>query len=365
MSTVPIGGPFIPDGTPPRGTHVRAAHLTRLATFLLLLVLPALAVTSHAADPFYEHELLRGVDAYSQGRHADAARLLRNATFGFLDEPVRLAEALIYLGLAQSAMSDDDGLADTFTRLVAVDQRFGAYESSSVPPALKSRLEDQLLRRESRLGALGDDESAWIDAIPERAVARLDPARRRAALADLVASEPRRAMWRIMSGELELAEGHAETAVSHATAALDRDPGNARALRLRGLARASLAQWAEARADLERCGLASDDPEVAAALERSHAALSTPAAAPPAAPTPATSVPSSAAALSVASGSTSAAAPDEPAGNVAENAQPGPLPAAPLPASQHPAPTPPSVLSAPTPITSAPSMCAAFRTIGG
>ena len=256
-----VSRPSDPDRVRRRQPRLR----TRLAPVIAIALLMPAALVS-AADPFYENALQRGIDAYAKKRYDAAAEALRGAAFGLLDEPLRLVEALVYLGLAQAATGDEDGFAETVRRVASADAALGAYTGANVPDALRSAFEAEIGRRAAHLAAAGGASAAWLRTLPERRVARLEPAARRTEIGRLIAAEPGNMTWRLMAAELELAFGDAARAAAHAGAVLSADPASTRALRMRGLAHASLREWAEATADLERCDAASVDPEVAAAL---------------------------------------------------------------------------------------------------
>lgn len=106
-----------------------------------------------AADAFYLRLLERGVQDLELGLAAEARQKLRTASFGFLDEPVLLAEALMQLGRAQILNEDSEELTDTVMRLVEIENRFGAYSAADseikmvFESALQSALPEALLTR--------------------------------------------------------------------------------------------------------------------------------------------------------------------------------------------------------------------------
>jgi hypothetical protein len=112
--------------------------------FLLLLApLPARAAT----DPFYLSLLRDGQLALDRKEYAAAARTLRLACFGLLDEPRPLADCLSRLALAQDSAGDAGGFRDTFQRLVEVEDRFKAYSQADLAPELRAALEARLAAR--------------------------------------------------------------------------------------------------------------------------------------------------------------------------------------------------------------------------
>jgi len=110
---------------------------------LLLAPLPAQA----AVDPFYQGLLRDGQLAFDRKEYATAARVLRLACFGMLDEPRPLADCLSRLALAQDGNGDAAGFRETFQRLLEVEDRFKGYSQGELPPELRATLEARLATR--------------------------------------------------------------------------------------------------------------------------------------------------------------------------------------------------------------------------
>src|SRR4051812_25152782 len=100
---------------------LRAAAVAVLAAAALLSAGPLRAV-----DPTYLDLLRDGTLEYDRGNFPAAAKSLRLACFGMLDEPKPLAECLARFALAQDKASDPDGFRETFRRLVELEERFQA-----------------------------------------------------------------------------------------------------------------------------------------------------------------------------------------------------------------------------------------------
>jgi len=113
----------------------------------VLLLLTAVPAVWAAVDPFYQGLLRDGQYAYDRKDFAAAARDLRLACFGMLDEPRQLAGCLARLALAQDASGDVDGFRETFRRLVEVEDRFKGYSQGELPADLRSSLETRLAAR--------------------------------------------------------------------------------------------------------------------------------------------------------------------------------------------------------------------------
>ncbi|HEX9940395.1 MAG TPA: hypothetical protein VGG03_00140, partial [Thermoanaerobaculia bacterium] len=95
----------------------------RLLPILLLAATSAgsARAAGAAADPFYLSLLRDGQHASDRKEYAAAARDLRLACFGMLDEPRQLADCLARLALAQDHLNDVDGFRDTFQRLAEIE----------------------------------------------------------------------------------------------------------------------------------------------------------------------------------------------------------------------------------------------------
>jgi len=77
-----------------------------------------------AVDPFYRGLLKQGKDAYAAHRTADAVEAFRVASFGLLEEPVLLSEALARLALAQRAAGRDADVKATIARFTELEERY-------------------------------------------------------------------------------------------------------------------------------------------------------------------------------------------------------------------------------------------------
>jgi len=109
--------------------------------------LVASSVPAFAAHPHYERLLREGTFALERGEMEKAARDLRLACFGLLEEPKRLAGCLTRLAVAQAADGDDEDFQETFRRIVEVQERFGAYQAADVDPETRQAFEDQVAQR--------------------------------------------------------------------------------------------------------------------------------------------------------------------------------------------------------------------------
>jgi Flp pilus assembly protein TadD len=249
-----------------------AAALAVVAAVLLapLAALPAPAATtppSSVVDPFYVDLLRAGSLAYDRGDSVTAARDLRVACFGLLDDPRALADCLVRLAVAQGAGNDVEGFRDTFRRLIEVEDRFGAYGRLDLPPELRTSFEQRVLAiiPTTTLEAL----PAWqylLSRKAEEQVASLGPPERRRELEARLKKEPKSVTWNVLLSELDLDEGRIEPALSRAEQVATFAPQDARALCLRGVTRAWARRCALAVVDLETCPRARRESRYATAL---------------------------------------------------------------------------------------------------
>ncbi len=118
--------------------------LPLLLSFFVAISAPAARA---AGDPFYQSLLRDGQQAFDRKEYATAARDLRLACFGMLDEPRPLAECLSRLALAQDGAGDIEGFRETFRRLTEVEDRFKGYSQAEMAPELRAALEARLTAR--------------------------------------------------------------------------------------------------------------------------------------------------------------------------------------------------------------------------
>lgn len=115
---------------------------TKIAKYLLPLLLLGSPAFAPAADPFYENLLFKGKAAYRTGQPEKAAETLRLACFGFLDEPENLAGCLVHLALAQDGADQQKDFTDTFHRILEVEQRFGAYTDADLTDEIRTKFQE-------------------------------------------------------------------------------------------------------------------------------------------------------------------------------------------------------------------------------
>jgi hypothetical protein len=115
-----------------------------LAALLPAVLLGTATAPAAATDPFYSGLLRDGILSYDRGAFPEAARTLRLACFGLLEEPVPLGGCLVRLALAQSRAGDAEGFQDTFRRVVEVEERFTAYTKAELPAEIRTAFEERV-----------------------------------------------------------------------------------------------------------------------------------------------------------------------------------------------------------------------------
>ncbi len=242
---------------------------SRSAALSLLLLLGVGSLPAGAADAFYLGLLEEGRRAHARGDHALAARKLRVACFGFLDEPELLLEGLLQLGLAQSLAADESGFAATHRRVLELEERFGVYSGASLPEGLRAAFETELIRtmQPAELAASGLF-SELARRQEEASLEALGPRERRVELERRSAAEPQELRWPLELARLEQAQDRHRRAARWLDRALALEPENTEARCLRGRSAAALGDCPQILAHLAACPGGSADPTVAEPLLR-------------------------------------------------------------------------------------------------
>ena len=177
-----------------------------------------------AADPFYEDQLRRGQLRFQAGDYEVAARSLRIASFGLLEEPPRLAEALTYLALAQAESGHGDAFAETFERLNDVEERFAVYDRLQ-DAAAKAAFEAFLIKLipASRLRST-PAFSALTTKLPASQEESQSPAARRRDLRRRLEAAPEDSALLLAAARFELGEGRERRAADYLARAISAEP---------------------------------------------------------------------------------------------------------------------------------------------
>jgi tetratricopeptide (TPR) repeat protein len=242
------------------------------ALFAGLWLLAAGAPLLATVDPFYTSRLQEGIAAAERGSHADAARSLRIACFGMLDDEPQLADCLVRLALAQAASGDQDGFSQTFHRLVEGEELVGLYSKAGLPAELTGRFEAKVVEWIPRAALATATGFRHLAADPrESQLAALSPRARRDRLAKLEKEEPKSLRWPLLAARLEKEQNEPKAALAAAERALALAPDHAEARCLRGWGKSGVGKHAEALADLAACR--GGDPVFAVAELRSRVEL--------------------------------------------------------------------------------------------
>lgn len=114
---------------------------------LLCVLATAERATAQGPDPFYASLLRDGELLSDQGKFAAAAKSLRIACFGMLDEPSTLTRCLVRLGVAQGSNGDSNGFRETFSRLLELESHTPAYAKAEIPAPVRAAFEEQVKQR--------------------------------------------------------------------------------------------------------------------------------------------------------------------------------------------------------------------------
>ncbi|MDH3403115.1 MAG: hypothetical protein OES32_13865 [Acidobacteriota bacterium] len=205
-----------------------------LAAAWLTLAAPA---AFGAVDPFYIEALSQGETLYAAGDYAEAAKRLRIACFGLMDEPRLLGAGLVRLALAQAAVGDREAFDATFDRITEIEDRFAGYSRASLPGELHDDFE-------ARVIAWVPDEAlraspAFARFIRDKELLRLQSlsaGQRRAELERLARENPADPSWAVMLAEAQVAGGDGRLAIESLESALVGTPRNVHLECLRGRA---------------------------------------------------------------------------------------------------------------------------------
>jgi tetratricopeptide (TPR) repeat protein len=212
-----------------------------------------------AVDPFYDRLYRDGLSAASSGDHGMAARKLRLACFGMLDEPAQLAGCLGRLAFSQSTVATDPGkaaLRETVAQLLDLERRFQALTRTLAawPMAEREALE-RLIGANSSATVLAE-----IPAFRMQAIRQMPFEERRRELDRRQAGDPRNPDWRQMLAELFYEAKQYADAVREAQSLIELRPQLEAGRCLRGAAQAGLGECVAALGDLALCTDPRMDP---------------------------------------------------------------------------------------------------------
>jgi tetratricopeptide (TPR) repeat protein len=221
--------------------------------FLLIAALVALpALARGSVDPFYDRLYREGLNARVAGEYVLAAKKLRLACFGMLDDPPSLAACVGQLALVEAARGESQALRETIDRLLELERLHQALTKASAAGGLSAsdrEAIDDLIRKNAAPQAVAD-----IPAFRLLALRMMAPADRRRELDRKIALDPRNPDWRQALAELFYDEKQYAEAAREAQQTLALKPESEGGHCLRGLARAELKDCGdETLADLGFC----------------------------------------------------------------------------------------------------------------
>ncbi len=241
-----------------------------------------------APDSFYLSLLRDGRAEMLRGDALAAKKSFRLACFGFLAQPVLLAEGLVRLGLAEAALGDREAFVTTFSRLAEVEERFAAYAPAALSAVERRSFEDKALEwvAPETLRAL-PGFAPLLARKSELELAKLAPRERlreleKRAAAEPNASEPNAAHWRVLLAQEEAANDRLAKVLTRLEGVPDAAEGDSPGVTagcLRGRALAGLKRCEEAIAPLAACATGISDPLLAEAQLTCLLALGRPDAA--------------------------------------------------------------------------------------
>ena len=251
-----------------------------VAVFALALAAAAsLAAAQAAPDAFYLSLLRDGKAEMLRGDAVGAKKSFRLACFGFLEQPVLLAEGLVRLGLAEAALNDQEAFVATFSRLAEVEERFAAYAPAALSADERRAFEDRALEWATPevLRSL-PSFAPLLARKSEVDFARLAPRERTRELEKRSAAEPGNARWKVLLAQDEAAGDHMARVLARLEGVPDAAENGAAGC-LRGRALADLERCEAAVVALAACATVTSDALLAeaqvhclVALERFDAA---------------------------------------------------------------------------------------------
>jgi hypothetical protein len=219
--------------------------------FLLLAALVALPALG-SVDPFYDRLYREGLNARVAGEYVLAAKKLRLACFGMLDDPPSLAACVGQLALVEAARGESQALRETIDRLLELERLYQALTKATAAGGLSAsdrEAIDDSIRKNAAPQAVAD-----IPAFRLLALRMMAPADRRRELDRKIALDPRNPDWRQALAERFYDEKQYAEAAREAQQTLSLKPESEGGHCLRGLARAQLKDCGdEALADLGFC----------------------------------------------------------------------------------------------------------------
>lgn len=242
-----------------------------LRTVFAAALLAVLSATCGAAladsqpDSFYLALLRDGRSEMARGDAVAAKKSFRLACFGFLEQPVLLAEGLVRLGLAESELNDREAFVATFARFTEVEDRFAAYAAAAVSGAERTAFETRALEwiAPEVLRTL-PSFAPLLARKREVDLAKLPPRERLRELEKRSEAEPGNSHLKVLLAQEEASEERWAKVIARLEGVPDGSEAGAAGC-LRGRALARLKRCEEAVGPLDACVATAADPVLAEA----------------------------------------------------------------------------------------------------
>lgn len=239
--------------TAPRTAATRRTLIALTAVVGLLARAPSSAET---IDPFYSDLLREGSAAHARGDFDGAAKRLRIASFGMLDEPELLAETLVRLSVVHAELGQREAFRTTFDRIVSLEELHAAYARSAMPDDLRSQFEARILDWVPAQALRGSPTFGQLVRRQQLlALESMAAAERRRALERMVGESPGDLSLLLMLSEARLEAGEGREALDSLEPVLAELPNNKPALCLRARAQLQVGKCSETATAEEICNI--------------------------------------------------------------------------------------------------------------
>jgi TonB family protein len=134
----------------------------------MAVVLSMVRIASAQDAEYFQERLRAGREAFGHQRYREATEDLRVASFGLLESPPLLSEALVRLAISEETVGEGTRVDATLARFLDLETRFPSYASAALEPATRRSFEALLARRVSsdKLRAVPSLRNAPATVIP-------------------------------------------------------------------------------------------------------------------------------------------------------------------------------------------------------
>ena len=194
--------------------------------FRVVLIAFLVAAPLLAADDFYEQQLRAGKADFQASRVPQAADEFRIASFGLMQQPVLLQEALARLAIAQNSLGQTDDLKKTIDRFIDVEQRFGPYAGVNLDPPIRAKFEEMIARQVPRSTLQSIPTLARLANYEFLKIAEMPASQRLAAYEAGAQREPKNPQWPLALTKEAAARDDANDIIRWGTRVLEIEPAN-------------------------------------------------------------------------------------------------------------------------------------------